>query len=118
MEKEEKYLPLGSVVLLNGGTKKVMITGYCMKTVERPDKIYDYNGCPFPEGTIQSDLTCVFDHDQIKQIYFKGYVNEETEEFYERLLGKSSQQISQENSYSKENINTTTDENLADKITN
>ena len=27
---QEKFLPIGSVVLLKGGTKKVMITGYCM----------------------------------------------------------------------------------------
>ena len=26
---KEKYLPIGTVVTLNGGTKKVMIIGYC-----------------------------------------------------------------------------------------
>ena len=35
---QEKFLPIGSVVLLKGGTKKVMITGYCMKTAEHPEK--------------------------------------------------------------------------------
>ena len=45
MKKE--ILPLGSVVLLNGGTKKVMIIGYCMKTPENPNKMYDYCGCVF-----------------------------------------------------------------------
>ena len=41
---QEKFLPIGSVVLLKGGTKKVMITGYCMKTAEYPDEVFDYNG--------------------------------------------------------------------------
>ena len=25
----EKFLPIGSVVLLKGGTKKAMVTGFC-----------------------------------------------------------------------------------------
>lgn len=102
MEKEEKYLPLGSIVLLKGGTKKVMITGYCMKTVERPDKIYDYNGCPFPDGTIQSDLTCVFDHDQIEQIFFKGYVNEESTKFHEKIKEQISDKTQTQQATQKE----------------
>ena len=44
---KKDILPLGSVVLLNGGTKKVMIIGYCMKTPEKPNKMYDYCGCVF-----------------------------------------------------------------------
>lgn len=85
MEIVEKYLPIGSVVLLKGGTKKVMITGYCMKTEERPNKIYDYNGCPFPEGTLKSNLTSVFDHNQIAQVFFIGYKNEESDAFFKKV---------------------------------
>ena len=29
-EKKEKFLPIGSIVLLKGATKKVMITSYLM----------------------------------------------------------------------------------------
>ena len=32
MEKGDNFLPVGSVVILKGGYKKVMITGYCIKT--------------------------------------------------------------------------------------
>lgn len=85
MESVEKFLPIGSVVLLKGGTKKVMITGYCMKTKEKPDKIYDYNGCPFPEGMLKSDLTSVFDHNQISQVFFTGYRNEESDAFFTKV---------------------------------
>lgn len=85
MEIGEKYLPIGSVVLLKGGTKKAMITGYCMKTKENPNKIYDYNGCPFPEGTLKSDLSLVFDHSQIEQVFFTGFKNEESDSFFEKI---------------------------------
>ncbi len=83
---DNKILPLGSVVLLNGGTKKVMIIGYCMKTPEKPNQIYDYCGCVFPEGVLRSDVTCVFNHEQIKEICFSGFQNDESNKFLERVL--------------------------------
>ncbi len=83
---EEKFLPIGTVVLLKGGSKKVMITGFCSIDAEEPDVVYDYNGCIFPEGYLKSDQTCLFNHDQIAQIFFKGYEDEESKTFHEQLL--------------------------------
>lgn len=83
---QNKFLPLGSVVLLNGGTKKVMITGFCVKTPENQDKVYDYCGCIYPEGIIRSDMTCVFEHSQINEVFFTGFINEEYQKFENRLL--------------------------------
>ena len=37
----EKYLPIGSVVMLKGGTKRVMITGFCTVPNEDKEKVYD-----------------------------------------------------------------------------
>lgn len=82
---ENKILPLGSVVLLHNGTKKVMVIGYGMKTPENPDKIYDYCGCVFPEGVLRSDITCVFDKEQIQEIYFAGFQNDESNEFLQKV---------------------------------
>ena len=92
----KKILPLGSIVLLNGGTKKVMIIGYCMKTPEKPNKIFDYCGCVFPEGVLRSDITCVFDHEQIKEICFSGYENEETDNFLKRVTILSTEEDKKE----------------------
>lgn len=89
---EKKILPLGSVVLLNGGTKKVMIIGYCMRTPEKPNKLYDYCGCIFPEGVLRSDVTCVFNHNQIKEICFSGYQNEESNKFIDRVVALTTQE--------------------------
>lgn len=95
MKKE--ILPLGSVVLLTGGTKKVMIIGYCMKTPEQPNKMYDYCGCVFPEGVLRSDVTCVFNHEQVKEVCFLGFKNEESNKFIDRVITLTSKETTQEN---------------------
>jgi len=82
---KEKYLPIGSVVLLNGGTKKLMVTGFCTVTNENPDQMYDYCGCIYPEGVIRSDQNCVFNHDQIKEVFFVGFDSDEETAFKDKL---------------------------------
>ena len=83
---DNKILPLGSVVLLHNGTKKVMIIGYGMKTPENLNKVYDYCGCVFPEGVLRSDVTCVFNHNQIEEVCFVGYKNEESINFVDNVV--------------------------------
>ena len=83
-----KYLPVGSIVLLNGGTKRLMITGYCMQTEERPGVIYDYSGCLYPEGVIRSDVTSVFNHEQIEKVDFVGFSDDEGKSFTDELKNK------------------------------
>ena len=84
----DKYLPVGSIVLLTGGTKRLMITGYCMQTEERPGVIYDYSGCLYPEGVIRSDVTSVFNHDQIERVDFVGFTDDEGKTFTDELSNK------------------------------
>ena len=81
----EKYLPIGTVVMLKGGSKRVMIAGFCAMAEEAGDKIYDYSGCIYPEGFISSMQTCLFDHEQIEKVYFKGYEDEEEMQFKKKL---------------------------------
>ena len=81
----EKYLPIGTVVLLKGGTKRAMITGFCSVAQENKEKIYDYSGCVYPEGYLSSNQVCLFDHDQIEKVFFVGYEDEEEKEFKDRL---------------------------------
>lgn len=83
---QEKFLPIGSVVLLKGGTKKAMITGFCSVSEDEPEKIYDYTGCVYPEGYLSFDEICLFDHDQIEQVYHMGYVTDEDKEFKKELI--------------------------------
>ncbi len=82
---EEKYLPIGTVLLLKGGTKKVMINGYCAVTEDNQNKIYDYRGCPFPEGVLESNGVALFDHSQINEIVHMGFRNDESIELSDKL---------------------------------
>ena len=82
---KEKFLPLGSVVLLKNATKRLMITGFYVKADEIDKKTYDYVGCLYPEGVISSKENCVFNHEQIDKIFFIGYSDDEEKRFKEKL---------------------------------
>ena len=82
---EEKYLPIGTVVILKGGSKRIMITGFLSSSKENDGKIFDYSGCLFPEGIVSSDKFLLFDHAQIEKVFYKGLEDEETKEFNGKL---------------------------------
>ena len=82
---KEKYLPVGTVVLLKGGKKRVMITGFCVVSPEVEKKIFDYCGCIYPEGYLNSTQNCLFNHDQIDKIYHVGLVDDEELKFKNQL---------------------------------
>lgn len=84
----EKLLPIGSVILLKGGTKKLMITGIKPVTAEKPDVIYDYIGVIYPEGYLSNEYNFLFNHEDINDIVFTGYNNPEREEFV-KMLGEA-----------------------------
>lgn len=84
-DKFKKYLPLGSVVLMKDATKRVMITGYAVKSPEFGDKLWDYLGCLWPEGMIAPDKNLLFDHKDIQQIYAIGYTDDEQKKFMAAL---------------------------------
>lgn len=75
LEKEiekQPYLPIGSVVLLKNGRKRVMIYGRKIKAGNE-EKVYDYLGCLYPEGALDSEKVILFDHSQIQIVYFIGF---------------------------------------------
>lgn len=73
----EKYLPLGSVILLKKASKRIMIIGYAIKSNDSPNKLWDYLGCLYPEGVQTSDKNLLFDHKDIETIYALGYSDDE-----------------------------------------
>lgn len=109
---KEKFLPIGTVVLLNGATKKLMITGYCSAVAENVNKIYDYVAILYPEGSFYGDDVALFDHEQIGSIIHLGLVNEEFSEF-DKLLKDSSSDITEAVSNTKvDSLPPLTPENL------
>ena len=83
----EKFLPIGTVVLLKGGKKELMITNYCIVPaenvydkngkVEKPADMYDYGACFYPEGMVRTNQIFGFNHDQIDKICHMGYQTED-----------------------------------------
>lgn len=73
----EKYLPLGTVVLLKEAKKRIMIIGFAAVSAETENKVFDYIGCLYPEGVLSSDKNLLFNHEQIDKIYYMGYSDED-----------------------------------------
>lgn len=80
MKNVKELLPIGSVVLLKKGLKKVMIIGILQQTSEVRDKVFDYVAVLYPEGYINEELKFLFDHEDINDVIFRGYENPERDE--------------------------------------
>ena len=97
MEIGERFLPIGTVVLLKGGKKELMIISYCIipagevydknGKVDIGEAMFDYGGCVYPEGMITSDQLFAFNHDQIEKICYKGYETDGQKEISRVLNG-------------------------------
>ena len=95
METEGRFLPIGTVVLLKGGKKEVMITSYCIfptgklhvdgKEVDPAGRMYEYGACTYPEGIINSDEILGFNHDQIEKVCHMGYETDDQKGFSAHL---------------------------------
>jgi len=82
---KEKFLPIGTVCRLKDATKYLMIIGFCVSKEEEQNKVYDYIGCMYPQGMIAQDISFLFDHSQIDEILYEGFVNDIEKEFKQQL---------------------------------
>ena len=80
----KKLLPIGSVVLLEEGKKRLMIYGIT-QTEQETQQEYDYIGVVYPEGNMGQGTQFLFNHNQIKEVFYKGFEDEERRMFIERL---------------------------------
>ena len=76
-------LPIGSVVLLNEAEKKLMIIGILQRNGE---EVFDYVGCPYPEGLLDSENLFLFNHKDIAEISYLGFDNIERQIFIKKIL--------------------------------
>lgn len=101
MEIGEKFLPIGTVVLLKGGKKELMIMGYCIipgdeaydknGKVDVSNRVFDYGGCVYPEGMVTSNQLFAFNHEQIERVSFVGYQTDSQKELSKLLNGTRSE---------------------------
>ena len=71
------YLPLGSIVAIRGGIKKIMIIARGLAVdVQGSAKVFDYAGCLYPEG-LMGDQIFQFNHKDIARVVFKGFIDDD-----------------------------------------
>lgn len=80
-----EILPLGSIVFLKGGTKKVMIIARTLNLNHNGQKaLFDYAAVPYPEG-LTGDQLAYFNADKVSKIIFEGYHDVEDENMVETI---------------------------------
>lgn len=78
-------LPIGSVVLLKGGDKRLMICGR-IQAKAGENVIYDYSACYYPEGIVDPSAMFFFNRDAIDTVYFVGFQDKEELDFRHEVL--------------------------------
>jgi hypothetical protein len=78
-------LPIGSIIRLKGGKKRLMIYGIKQVDQGDEDKEYDYVGVCYPEGNMGLNTQYLFDNIDIEELYFRGYEDDERAEFMKKL---------------------------------
>lgn len=86
IEKVGDLLPIGTVVMLKNGTKKLMVFGIIQSVQENPDLEYNYIGVPYPEGNMGQDYQYLFNHADVDQVFFRGFEDVERQEFIYNLV--------------------------------
>lgn len=76
-------LPIGSIVLLRNGEKRLMITG--RYTGVEGGSVQDYSGVPYPEG-INGSHVFFFQESAVENVYALGFQDVEEEMYKARVL--------------------------------
>lgn len=80
----KRYLPCGSVVLLKGGEKRLMIIGIAARNGETGET-YDYSAVLYPEGYYDPNKIYLFNNEDVQDVSFTGCHDDEWREFQERF---------------------------------
>lgn len=83
--KIKDLLPIGTIVLLKDGEKRLMINGIMQTDTSGTGKNYDYMGVLYPEGHIGEGFQYLFNHEDIEEIIFRGYEDSERAGFLDKL---------------------------------
>lgn len=80
---EVKLLPVGSVVKLKEAEKRLVVIGILQRNGD--GEIYDYLGCPYPEGFVDSDAMFLFNHQDLADVSYLGYDDIERQAFIKSI---------------------------------
>jgi Uncharacterized protein conserved in bacteria len=72
-----EFLPLGSIVVVRGNVKKLLIIARGLALTQNGEQRYfDYGACMYPEGLL-GDQVIYFNHDVIIKTVFTGYSDDD-----------------------------------------
>ena len=80
----DKFLPLGSIVELDGFDYYAMIVGYRAMN-EKRQRVFDYLGCLYPIGSSNPKEAILFNHNEILSVAFMGFEDERSKKFHKKL---------------------------------
>lgn len=80
----KQFLPIGSVVKLTND-QKYLIFGIAQVDNSSPYNHYDYIGVEYPYGLLREENQHLFDHTDIKEICYTGYVDEDYNSFIDMM---------------------------------
>jgi hypothetical protein len=83
--KIKDLLPIGSIVRLHDGEKRLMIIGIMQSDASGNGKEYDYLGILYPEGHIGDQFQYLFNQEDIEEVIFRGFEDDERVEFLNKL---------------------------------
>lgn len=83
--KIKDLLPIGSVVRLHDGEKRLMIIGIMQSDASGNGKEYDYLGILYSEGHIGDQFQYLFNQEDIEEVIFRGFEDDERVEFLNKL---------------------------------
>lgn len=63
-----------------------MIYGRMQQQADQEGKVWEHVACPYPQGHISDEKNVFFNHEQIKQVIFKGFEFEGEKLMKEKLL--------------------------------
>lgn len=87
----KEFYPVGSVVRLKNGTKRIMICGR-LQMRESDQKIFDYCACYYPEGILDPEELFLFQHEDIEEVCFTGFQDQE-EEMIQRFIQTRNEEL-------------------------
>ncbi len=113
----KKLLSIGSVVLLKEANKRVMVIGYYPTVLANGNEItYDYSGCLFPEGVMDSKTAMLFNHSDIDKLFYYGLMDEEQNDFITHLTNIVNEKIENTSAISTSSPNTNTENSVINDL--
>lgn len=83
MPAHDEWLPIGSVVLMDGGSRAVTIVGCMLR--EESGELWDYVGVPHPQGWSGPGSLMLLNRQDIARVLALGYMSPDGDRFCAEL---------------------------------